>query len=304
MTFHHLMKRLLAVGLLLSSGHVFAECTADEFKQIRNQALSAYKNKDVAGAEQTLSTYYSETCDYYKMSKTSDAVFNQGLWLISDLMFYRKKLGDDLGCVSLGNEVYTQWMVSNPGRHEPKVEKALQTNLAQCEKSLEAQFSKPETCPVKGYEDMAAIPAAWRTQDEQYFEIPCIQFIENSRNMIGDERDGPQLRSEGINDIASFNILYVSQVTPDESQPEDDEVWVNHYALDKLFIKSPNDKLWDTGYCYSFDLRFGKSAGSIYLNGSSSPCNGGHASSLNHVILQMDYPFSVNILKQHTNVVK
>ncbi|QUJ69562.1 hypothetical protein KDD30_22730 (plasmid) [Photobacterium sp. GJ3] len=311
---HRLTYKFLAISLFLCSGQAWADCTTEALNEIRGEALAAYKNQQTDRAAQILNQFYQEGCDLYEMRQASDTVFNQGLWLISDLMFYRQKQGDQLECLSLGNQVYTQWMASTPERHEPKVEKALQTNLRQCQKSLDQQYAKPETCPVKGFENMLAFPKAWQAQDPIYFELRCMRFAENTKNLIGGQRDSEQFRSEGLNDVPSFDVLYVSNVTTTNSElsrldaiidePIIEEEWVNHYALDKLYLKDDDNKMWQTGHCYSFDLRFGNKAGQLYLDGSSSPCIGGSGASLNQLIGHIRFPFSVDILDNKTDVVK
>ena len=96
---------ILIVHLCCDSA--FAECTSKAIKQVRVKALSAYQNKEYATAAKTLSRHYDHECNFFEMIKSSDAVLNNGLWLISDLMLYHSQgtTKDLLTCLSLNDQV-------------------------------------------------------------------------------------------------------------------------------------------------------------------------------------------------------
>jgi len=303
---YSLKKIVLCFALLFFSSLSFANCTASEIKSLRADALKQSKSKNIKGAEAILSTYYENQCSYYDMTQEADSILNQGLWLISDLMYYRKKLQNYLGCLSLSDDVYAQWKVSNPSRHTPKGEKALQTNKAQCEAALNTLYQVPEKCPIAGYENMFAVPNTWRKGNELFFEVACLTFVENTKNKIGSDRDGPQRRSEGMNSIPKLQVLYVENVSRDgDDYDENGEYkWKNNYQLDTLYFTDLDNKLWETGYCYNVKLGFGKKAGELLLNGSSSACIGGSGTYINRVIAKLNFPLSAQVIKSYRHTYK
>jgi len=292
--------------LLSFSSLSFANCTTSEIKSLRADALKQSNSKNIEGAEAILSAYYENQCSYYYMTKEADPILNQGLWLISDLMYYRKKLKNYLGCLALSDDVYAQWGLSNPDRHNPKAEKALQTNKAQCEGALNTLYQAPEKCPIAGYENMFAVPNAWSKDNELFFEVACLTFVENTKNKIGSDRDGPQRRSEGMNSVPKLQVLYVDNVVRDgDDYDENGEYkWKNIYKLDTLYFSDHDNKVWETGYCYGFKLRFGKEAGALLLNGSSSACIGGSGAYINRVIAKLDFPLSAQVIESYIHTFK
>ena len=298
---YNLKKTLLCLALLLVSPLSFADCNTSEIKSLRANALKQSNNKNYKGAEEILSTYYETQCSYYQMTKETDPVLNQGLWLISDLMYYRKRLENYLGCLALSDDVYAQWMVSGTRSHNPKAEKALQTNKVQCEGKLNYAYKAPEKCPIAGYENMFAVPSAWTKDNDVFFETACLTFVENSKNKVGSDRDGPQRISEGMNSVPKLQVLYVDSVDRDERGKYK---WKNNYQLDTLYFTDHDNKLWETGYCYDFKLRFGKEAGKILLNGSSSACSGGSGAYVNRVIAKLNFPISAEIIESYIHTFK
>ena len=303
---YHLKKILLCFALLSFSSLSFANCTTSEIKSLRADALKQSNSKNYKGAEETLSTYYENQCSYYQMTKEADPLLNKGLWLISDLMYYRKKLNDSLGCLALSDDVYAQWMVSDSSRHNPKAEKALQTNKTQCESTLNSQYKAPEKCPIAGYENMFAVPSSWSKDNDVFFEVACLTFVENSKNKIGSDRDGPQRRSEGMNSVPKLQVLYVDDVVRDgDGYDERGEYkWKNIYQLDTLYFTDHDNKLWETDYCYNFKLRFGEEAGKLLLNGSSSACIGGSGAYINRIIAKLNFPLSAEIIESYSHTYK
>ena len=294
---------LISVGLLNISSS-FASCSTDDMKTIRASALSVYKTKDYSAAEQRLSQYYNEECSFYSMTKESDEVLNNGLWLISDLMFYRNALDDHLGCLSLEDDVYWSWLISDRTRYKAKVEKALQTNITECRDALEKLYPAPTRCPVEGYEKMVAIPPSWPKQNELFYEVACIGFVENSQDLALQQSDMTKFISEGMNTIAKLDVLYVSQVKPINKDVINENNWERDYRLDPVYFSSENGELWGDRYCYGLDLKFGREAGMIFLEGGSNFCSGGSARNINRVIVTLDYPFRALIIDESIHSVK
>lgn len=292
--------------LLLHSGLAFSDCRTSDIIEYRDQAMQANKTGAVSDAEAILSGYMASDCSFYDMSQNDDYLFNHGLWLISDLMLYRHKLNDPIGCLSLGNEVYDSWMVSEPSRHNGQVENALQTNLKLCKKALETHYQAPETCPVKGYQHMYAFPASWKKSDELYYEFECISFIENSENKLGGQRDGEKYQSEGLHSVAKFELLYVSHLTSDNAEGVVSETATTkkQYQLDKLYISSEDGSLWGEDRCYSFELKFASQPGKLLLDGSSYACNGRNAAILENNTIQLELPFRAKIIRSDIHAVK
>ena len=280
------MIKLIFLSICLFNISVsFANCVPEKINELRKSALTSYKAKDYVAAEETLTRYYKNECSIYEMSKESDAILNKGLWLISDLMFYQKKQGHLLECLSLKNDAYDIWMVSDYSRYNKRVDKALKANFSQCKKALESTYSKAKKCPIVGYEDMLALPDSWKEQDEQYYEIPCLSYVENSETPAT-QRDGPKATSEGLNGIARLDILYVEKV--EQNKPI--------YKRDRLFFATKDDALFGNWSCYSLTPSFGKKAGSIYFDGYASPCGMGSSTSVTRLMVELDFPFKAKIV--------
>ncbi|WCE32094.1 hypothetical protein [Vibrio sp. SCSIO 43137] len=292
--------------LLFHSGLALSDCRTSDIIEHRNQAMQANKTGVISDAEAILSGYMASDCSFYDMSQNDDYLLNHGLWLISDLMLYRYKLNDPIGCLSLGNEVYDSWMVSEPSRHNGQVENALQTNLKLCKNALAKQYHAPESCPVKGYEHMYAFPANWKESDDLYFEFECISFVENSENKLGGQRDGEKYQSEGLHSLAKFDVLFVSQLKPDTTEGIASDIGsaLKQYQLDKLYITSEGGELWGEEYCYSFELRFASQPGELLLDGSAFSCNGGNAVISEKNTIQLELPFRAKIIRSDIHAVK
>ncbi|TKB52008.1 hypothetical protein [Ferrimonas aestuarii] len=298
------VSNLMILALMLVSGFSYANCSDAEIKQVRAEGLALYKSGDQQGAAKVLSRYYQEQCDYYAMSQTDDAHFNQGLWLISDLMLYRNKIGNPLGCLALGDEVYATFMVSDEGRHEPRVQKALQANLTSCKKSLSQAYTPAIQCPVAGYEYMSAIPSSWQNQNELLYELACIRFVENQPDRLGMDRDADKYQSEGMAHWPRFEVLTVNRATPSTISTPYEMVSVieKQYQLDQLYITDEQGELWGQ-HCYRFSVNFGEQAGMIFLDGSSSIC-GGAGLFVNRVITKLDYPIKATVVKESSHIYK
>lgn len=290
---------LMSSVLLASPG--WANCSLSGIDAARSNALSAYQSNQSSEAEQQLSQYYSH-CDFYDMANQSDPVFQRGLWLISDLMFYRQKNSNPLDCLALGDDVYDTWLVSDPTRHSKKVEKALQSNLSQCRQALAKNYTKARACPITGFEHLYAIPTSWREQDEIYFETACLGFVENSKNVVANDRDGRKFQSEGMNSIARLEMLYIKDLS--RTNKDSNIQWAPSYQLDQLYITGQHGKLWGTGQCYTFDLQFGKNAGELLLDGSSSFCQGGSASFINRLLIRLAPPLAASVTKETSHIFK
>ena len=299
---HWIRWVVVAIGMLTSA--LSAACEIGEIRAIRNSALVAYQANEVGDAAHQLSTFYDQKCDFYTMAQKSDAVLNEGLWLISDLMLYYRKTNQLLACLSLDDEVYHSWMVSDRSRYSPRAESALQTNVNQCRRALDTQFVSPEPCPIAGYESLSAIPASWRDSNPLFHEVACIGLKDNEPNLIGGQRDGPQLRSEGMQSYLQLPVLYVKNVVPVEGIPEENEQWVNQYALDVLYFSSAEESLIGGEQCYGLDLKVGQEAGSLLLEGGAHYCSGGTATFIHRMIATIDYPFRVRMLQQRMHAVK
>lgn len=281
----------------------WADCSITEITQLRQNALSDYSSGNIQQAEATLTKYYSDTCGYYELSKTKDEIFQQGLWLISDLMLYRRKLDNPLGCLALENDLYNSRMISDPSRHGEKVNKAIETNITQCKAMLASQYQDPIACPIDGYGYMAAIPQHWEKQDEIYYEIACVGFVANSEDLIGGQRDGPKLQSEGLQSVARLEVLYVANVTENENSDAQSR-WLRTYDLDELYIADEKGDLWGEFFCYGLGLKFGDNVGVIYLSGSSSYCHGGSAAIINDLVIKLAFPFNAQIMKEYWHTYK
>lgn len=313
-------KILITIFLLLIAHSSFADCTIDDIKGIRSDALKLYQQDNYADAEKILSNFYSyeNDCGFYEMAQGSDELLNQGLWLISDLMFYRKKVGDIFGCMDLDDEVYTTWMVSDPKRYKAKVSKAIKTNARQCQEVLDTDFSEPKPCPIKGYESMYSVPSEWSKQDKIYYEVTCMGFRKNGMNIMGYQRDAAQYRSESMNDIARFEVLYIDNIVPIDSSitthfslidyywenSSKEDKWQKKYKLDQLYVLDQEGELWNEGYCYDVKVLFGKKAGRLFLDGGSSPCNGGSAAFRDRFFIQLNYPFNGHIVNDQKHTYK
>ncbi|ENM5764288.1 hypothetical protein V9R53_003986 [Vibrio mimicus] len=299
------MKTLLISIGLLGSGFTFAKCSVEEIKNVRDKALSSYKDRKYEVAENILSFYYDNECSFYDMAKDSDDVLNSGLWLVSDLMFYRNARKDYLGCLSLEDEVYWSWMVSDPNRHSSKVEKALQTNISVCQDALNKLYPDPKQCSVEGYKNLFAVPVSWGTENELLYEVACIGFKENEQNLLTlDPRDSPKFQSEGMNSFPRLEILYVNKVKKHNKMGTDETKWTKEYKLDPIYFLSKSRELWGAERCYWFTIRFGSEAGTIFLDGGSNWCVGGSARNINRVIAQLDYPFKAQVLYETFHSVK
>lgn len=295
---------LFSIGLI-GSGFSFARCSVEEIKNVRDEALISYKDRDYEAAESILRLYYDNECSFYDMAKDSDSVLNSGLWLISDLMFYRNTKNDYLGCLSLGDEVYWSWMVSDPNRHSTKVEKALQTNISVCKETLRKLYPDPKQCPVEGYKNLFAVPASWGSENELLYEVACIGFKENEQNLLTlDQRDSPKIQSEGMNSFPKLEILYVNKVKKHNEMGSVGTEWTKEYKLDPIYFLSERGELWGAGRCYWFKISFGSEAGIIFLDGGSSWCVGGSASNINRVIAKLDFPFKAQVLYDTLHPVK
>ena len=271
----------------------FASCIPEKINDLRKSALTSYKAKDYISAEKTLTQYYRNECSIFDMVKESDVILNKGLWLISDLMFYHQKQGNLLECLSLNNEIYDIWMVSEPSRYGEKVNKALKANYNQCKKTLDSTYSKANKCPIVGYEHMLALPESWRNQDEQYYEIPCLSFVENSETPAA-QRDGPKTASEGLNGIAQLDILYTEKVERDTPI----------YKLDRLYFITKHDALFGERDCYNLTPFFGKKSGLIYFDGYASSCGIGSRTSITRLLVKLNFPFEARIVNSTSLTVK
>jgi len=293
--------------LLVNSYYSLADCSLTEINAVRKSAANSFVQKNYSEAESKLSKYYKNDCSLYNMKKSSEDTLQRGLWLISDLMLYKHKINDELGCLDLHDDLYATFMVSEPSLYGEKVKKALSYNAKQCQMALDKPFLASQKCQIKGHEDMLAIPKIWQKEDPIYFEISCIRFVENSKNIVGGDRDGPQLQSEGMQDIAKLEVLYVDSVSDisgiernanSDFEWYENAVWSNNYKLDQLYFINDDNSLWDTDYCFYFPtIKLGKKAGMLLLDGSSSPCNGGRAANLNKMIVKLNYPLNVEIIK-------
>lgn len=294
---------VLFIGMLTSTLSA-AACDSEEIRAVRASALAAYQAKAVSDAAHQLSTFYDETCDFYTLAQSSDAVLNEGLWLISDLMLYRRKTNAILACLSLGDEVYRSWMVSEPSRHLPRAERALQTNLTQCRQTLETQFVSPPPCPLSDYDTMFALPASWRERNPLFHEVVCVALKENDRNLVGGQRDGPQTHSEGMQSYLQLEVLYVKKVTSAQTTSGDNGEWVNQYGLDVVYFSTAHESLIGGEQCYALNLKVGHETGTLLLEGGAHYCEGGTATFVHRMIATLDYPFRVRVLEQRMHAVK
>ncbi len=293
---------LLSQGLLAMflAFPTVANCKLDDIAQVRTEALQYYEQTKPEQAATHLSEFYDSQCDYYQMSQGPDRLLNQGLWLISDLMLYRLRSGDLLGCLILDDLVYSTWMVSEPSRYDERVNQALKNNATQCRQELDAIYLAPQPCPIVGYESMAMTPKSWRTQGELWFEVACIGITKTTQNM-GYQRDGPKVQSEGMNQDVKFDVLYVSQVRTDDEAPYDESRWVREYQLDALYLTDRDGEIrkffWG---CNDFTLRFAERAGQVLLNGNTYPCEGS-GGSIQRGMVEIEYPFRavVNQVSRH-----
>ena len=270
-----LIKTFFTFIFLLKVSTGFAACLSTEIDSLRATALTSYKAHNTQSAEQLLSQYYDKQCDFYDMSQGSNKELNNGLWLISDLMFYRQKLGEQLNCLTLYDEVYYTWMVSDEGRYENKVDAALKANQKQCQSTIEHLYAVGETCPIVGYEKMLAIPDNWKNQNELYYEIACLGVVENKGNQRGVDRDGPKISSEGLGDLFKLEILYVEHVTKENGEYWDwekdkkgltwDEFnaqgWLSSYKINEVYFVSEEMNLFRSGYCFNLTPKFGEKVG-------------------------------------------
>ncbi len=298
---------LLTILTIAFSPNSMAQCSIGNINSVRENALNLYRGGNPDTAEVLLSEHYNAECHFYAMSKQPDDILNRGLWLISDLMFYRNSIGDYLGCLALEDEVYSSWMVSEPNRHSDMVESALQNNIVTCRDNLETQFPTQNACPIEGYQHLIGVPGSWAKQHPLYYEVACIGFRSNTPMLtVFSERDGPKLHSEGMNSVPSLEILYVSEVI--EGAPQDTNSnqasLLTKYQQDLIYFKTEQGLLWQDSNCHSMELSLGEQAGMLLLNGSSSPCGGGRALFKNRMIALLDYPFGATIIQAQTHTVR
>jgi len=303
------IKNIFIFLFIISASNSFAACLSSNINNLRDNALTLYKSGDVKAAEQTLTQYYENECGYYEMSKGSDVELNRGLWLISDLMFYRQKSDDQLNCLSLYDDVYHTWMVSDENRYDKKVNRALKANYKQCKSALDKLYVEGQTCPISGYENMLELPNSWKSQDDLYYEVLCLRVIENSGIKRDKDRDGPKKVSEGLSDILKLEVLYTEQVTKEnggywdwKNNPNgltweefDAQGWLPIYKVNELYFVTDKNELFRTGYCYNLKPKFGKLAGEMYFDGSSWPCNGGASGYLDRMLVTLDFPIKATI---------
>lgn len=302
-----IFSSLLIILTIAFSPNSIAQCSIGSINSVREAALDLYKGGTPDAAEALLSEHYKAECHFYAMSKQPDDILNRGLWLISDLMFYRNSIGDYLGCLALEDEVYSSWMVSEPNRHSDRVGSALQNNISTCRDNLEIQFPVPNACPIEGYQHLVHVPDSWATQHSLYYEVACIGFKLNTPMLtVFSERDGPKRHSEGMNAVPSLEILYVSEVV--ESQAQDihsnQTTLIPKYQLDLIYFRTEQGLLWQDSNCYSMELSLGEQVGMLLLSGSSSPCGGGCALFKNRMIALLDYPFGATVLHDQTHTVR
>lgn len=297
-----IIKWIIVSTCLMTSMASRASCSEEQIKNIRDIALRNYNSSKYVAAEKSLSDYYSK-CGFSEMASESDQVLNQGLWLISDLMLYRGKTKNYLGCLSLDDDVYLTWAKSDPARYSDAAQKAIQTNLAKCNSELNAIYIKPETCPIKGHEDLFATPASWKQKSNLFNEISCIGFSNNSQDYLTlEDKDSPD--NEGMNSIARLDVLYVSDVKMNMDTSINKRNWIKQYKLDPIYFESINGNLWGMDTCYTLTPNFGYEPGMIFLDGDSMPCEGGTARNINRLIVNLEFPFKAKIIQETNHSVK
>lgn len=280
-----------------------APCRGEALKQARATAKTAYDHHDIAGAITRLNGALKK-CTLQGMHQQSDAGLQQGLWLISDLMFYQHKAGDQLGCLTLGDEVFNTWLVSEPDRYGAKVTRALEANIRQCQHKLAQEYPAPTQCPVKGYETMWAIPERWKKQDNLLYEVACIGFVANTPQLFSDMRDGPKFQSEGMKGIARFNLLYSEQLQGEMTEAVQtkfaagEKVLRPDYRIDPLYVQQQG-QLWGGEWCYRpQQVGFGAKAGDIFINLDVFACPTGSASLTYRLLLSLHYPFNLTLQRE------
>ncbi|WP_414932878.1 hypothetical protein [Vibrio europaeus] len=277
-----------------------ANCKLEDIVRARTEALQHYEQAKPKQAATHLSEFYDSQCDFYQMNQGSDQILNQGLWLISDLMLYRRRSGDLLECLILDDIVYNTWMVSEPSRHNKRVNQALKSNATQCRQALDAIYLAPQPCPIAGYESMAMTPKIWQTQGELWFEVACIGIAETTQNK-GYQRDGPKMQSEGMNQDVKFDVLCVSRVNTGNEDPHDERRWVREYQLDALYLTDRDGEIRNLFWgCNDFTLRFSEQEGQVLLDGNTYPCEGS-GSAIQRATVEIEYPIRavVNKLSRH-----
>lgn len=279
-------------------------CQTEVIKKLRAEALASFKAGDISQAEQILSRYSQpdfsqassakedktfEPCAIYDLYSMDDKLLNQGLWLLSDLMFYRHKLGDELGCMAIHDQIFMSYLVSDPGRYNQGVAKALEANSNACQQALYREYPLAELCPVEGYGDFYAIPQSWREADPDYYEVSCFR-VENTSANLGIQRDGPQYQPEGMNNRLKLELLYTEAVAADGTAK---------MSLDKLYVADSKGEMVDASWCYNFaPPRVSAKPGAIYLQGDLTPCDGGSGTVLLNMRLQLDYPFAAKEIER------
>ncbi len=288
-------------------------CDFDQLAKVRQTFLSYYKQHKFVEALEVLQQPY-ERCESspYRLNRKGDFdKLNAYYWYVSDLMLVRRRVGDLSGCVALGDEIYAVWGYDAYEHFSHSLDKALRANYQTCRNEMTAQDNEkypyaPKPCRIEGFNDYWALPQQWHktgfkdreNKDEIFHELACIRYQRASKSLI--DRDGPKQKSEGLNTLPYFDLLYVRKADEDEKLHYENTqlYWLKNAKMHRK--ESEDLQVWG-GYCFELSadqIRFGRQVGELWMDINSSPCRPNNSGTRMILNAKIHFPLGVVIDQQ------